>query len=783
MSGPHAVQAIKGCSVSQTIPGQICVHNASCDVDPPPSSLWGALRPVGVVNAGTDYAIVNNSTNYDGNRLADSRYVAWTSVDIENGWLFASWWGGLEIWDVGSPGAATAPVLQSRVDGWHSAFPNWQAGTTNEIDQIVYLAEAPDGDDTFVTVGGLEWLGFAIIDTTSKTAPVVRYQDHSGKWISGLYAARIGSHTYAFAGDGGTDFGLYVYDLTEARSRNYVGCGENRSAGLNTCPGVYIREITGDGSQYVHGLAAGERQFVVRSAGVGNPKSVAIYDVTTPASPVLVARGYGAGAAGCPPNGCFTAGVAMWATGASQYLGVRRGATLDIIDVTDCLDANGCGQALPAPIKTVTTPAVPESDNWKSLVFSRSGTTPILFLGNHDLCAEGEGAASKEMVLDVTSAAAPVDLTPPTVVSYNFPQPLDNGQFVPPVTLSVGYWSWFYSTYAKGWAFSASRGAKFNGRYLYRASLAIGDIHEWIPAPVAAFDWSPTTIYPGTVVTFSDTSSGDEDSRAWTFPGGSPLTATTAMPAVTFAAPGSKLVQLTATNGGGTSGVSHPIPVIDPNVAITAAATDLAGPTLCQTTTFTASATGQPTIGYAWQILRDTGGGLLPVGGANGSGSPFAWTVPADIAFVGGSYVGRVTASNSSNSVSQDVPFSVLGLPAEITPAATETSPGAWQFHLAHPAALAWSWDFDDDANDTTEDWTPWVSDPQLGPDPTHAYITTGLRSVKVRIRTCLDPPTDFLPTVSVPILVDVTQVYPPVFSDDMESGALAGWDALEPVP
>ncbi len=76
-------------------------------------------------------------------------------------------------------------------------------------------------------------------------------------------------------------------------------------------------------------------------------------------------------------------------------------------------------------------------------------------------------------------------------------------------------------------------------------------------APVANFSATQTTICAGQSVTFTDLSTNVPASWAWTFAGGTPTTATTQYPSVTFSTPGTYAVTLTATNSFGSNTVTQ----------------------------------------------------------------------------------------------------------------------------------------------------------------------------------------------------------------------------------
>ena len=76
--------------------------------------------------------------------------------------------------------------------------------------------------------------------------------------------------------------------------------------------------------------------------------------------------------------------------------------------------------------------------------------------------------------------------------------------------------------------------------------------------PVANFSGSPTTVYPGDTVAFTDLSTNTPTSWSWSFAGGTPATSTTQNPSVVYNTAGTYGVDLTATNAGGSDLESKP---------------------------------------------------------------------------------------------------------------------------------------------------------------------------------------------------------------------------------
>lgn len=695
---------------------------------PVPQALWGELEPV---------RIILDTTRYNGSPRADSNYPLINHVDIENGYLFATYWGGLQIWDARGSNA-TQPVRLSQADGWSGHFAAWIPGNS-EIDQYVYGVDAPEGNDNLVAVVAIEPVGLSIWDTSDKTAPKALYQNTTRNFQQ-VYTATIGGRAYAFGAAFGGDVGVHVYDMTQARS--YNRCVDN-------CPGVYLGKIGNSATTYIHGMQFGNKHFIARSAGIGGrPWAVEIWNVTTPSSPQLVVGGL---------SNVFAGGVALWEHQGNAYLGVRALNRLKVYNVTSCLNS-GC-DSLPALTADLPISSTSDSDYWKPLHFSRSGTTPFLFAGHGDLCHDRPVPIERhtEYLFDMSNPAVPRDITP--------------GLTLPLLGRPVDYWSWYYSDELSGFSFSAPRGGKFNGPYFYRADLAIFDIHKWTggasTAPDANFTWSPSEIYPGDTVAFTDTSSGVVTSRTWTFQDGTPSSSTSSPQNVSFGSSGSKSVQLQATRDGvGSDTETRTVTVLDPSPAISSVTSDAPTPPAalyaCQPVKFTATATGRDPLTYTWKMLNP----VDPAGGqSSGLSSIFDWDgringAPAPP----GDYRAQVmvtgvgTPDTDESAVVRIKAFE--GLPGGgFTITNDSYTNGTVKFHAPTTGVTLWEWDFDDDKDGnplTGEGWEP-MTDPEDGPNPTHSYRTTGSRTVRVRVSNCTTPAA----IESASLSINITQIAP----------------------
>jgi PKD repeat protein len=93
--------------------------------------------------------------------------------------------------------------------------------------------------------------------------------------------------------------------------------------------------------------------------------------------------------------------------------------------------------------------------------------------------------------------------------------------------------------------------------------------------PVAGFTMSDSQVCSGSSVTYTN-SSTYANSYAWSFPGGSPSTSTSANPTVTYSTPGTYSVELTVTNAVGSSTKTSQIEILTaPEASFTASTTTI----------------------------------------------------------------------------------------------------------------------------------------------------------------------------------------------------------------
>ena len=128
-----------------------------------------------------------------------------------------------------------------------------------------------------------------------------------------------------------------------------------------------------------------------------------------------------------------------------------------------------------------------------------------------------------------------------------------------------------------------------------------------LPVPVADFTATPTTVYAGETVSFTDLSTNNPTSWNWSFSGGTPTSSTTQNPQVVYNSPGTYNVSLTVSNAFGTDTKTKikyitvldlPVPVADFTATPT---TVYAG----ETVSFTDLSTNNPTS-WNWSFSGGT---------------------------------------------------------------------------------------------------------------------------------------------------------------------------------
>lgn len=696
---------------------------------PAPSTLWsqGQLQPAdtGALPRERDTTDFNEvTTNYGARNW-------FYGVDIQNGYILMGLSHGIGIWDARTDPANPALVAAKRYPAG-AGFPYLPAGEQSKI--VFGGISAPD--DSVAAIVGYSGSGILVFDLSDKTKPRPVYQNID-KTSESVYTAKINGTRYAFMA-APTPGGLYVYNLDKALTFN--GCLEDNASAGN-CPGVLVTKVqtTATAASFVHGAG---NYVVVSFGGTGGFQ---VFDMSDPLHPVSKLIGL---------RSQPVQGVAMWNQGSSYYLGARQGATLTnrqpttaIYDISCITGANGC-TGLGSPLSNTNTDT---QSGGEYLTFSRAGSTPFLYVGGDAYCIGADGL-QHEWLFDVSNPSSPNDVTPTQTSQVTAPY---NGVSV---TRTIDYWAYYYRPNPTGFNLVAPRAGKFNGNYFYRAARSIFDIHKLtrdVP-PSANFTSTPSEIYPGTPVTFTDTSTGSPTNWQWTFGGGAPATSTAQSPLVTFATEGSKSVSLTASNSQGPSSVTKSIVVLSPAPQIAGITVSPANPLVCQPVTLTATGvTGQPTLGYNWTLNG------APVAGA--TTPTFNWSTTG---LQSGLYTAAITVTNGAGTATKNVSVNLGALQtlaftgANGAPTNDPFTAGTVKFHAGGQGATEWNWDFGDG-----QGFRGWTSDPVTGPDPTVSYTATGAKAVKVKIRNCVQGGEGI---TSAALTVNITQTTP--LSADFEA-------------
>lgn len=712
----------------------VCGNLTGAEQDECRDTLWGQLVPVdqGRLPAERD------DTRYAGSDVTDHDFPIWQSVDIEEGFLFAAYWYGVEIWDVRGDNAVD-PQLLSFFDGKDDRAPVWPP--PDEDSERVAEADAPRGNSDILAVAVDFPAGLLVLDTSAKTSkPSLLYQDHSWMGIPSVYTAEIGDRIWAFGALAQGGQGIGLWDLTPTTLPGYSPCHENSSESIQ-CQGIRRGFVeSGSKYQYIDGTPSpnGQRHFLAGSGYLGD---VRIWDVTDPLAPVELVAGL---------DGAANNGVALWEDGGRYYLAVEEFLQLDIFDVTPCM-SGGCN-SLPQAMSTF-----PTQINTSYVTYSESEDgTPFLFVGSSDACS---GGRQREWLLNVSDPEAPKDITPDGILQ------IDDGLGG---TADIDYWGWYYSSNPDPAGFSrvAPKRGKFSGDYFYRAAGSILDIHQWatseptinIQGPAEAFSGDAVAL---TAETFQCTPTAD--GWSWNVDGGVINgSATGSSISVTWSTQGQKLV--TATNPGcsGAEG-AHSITVEEAAARVGSVSAAPNPALVCQKVDFTASdIEGRNPVLKSWEV-RDAQDMVVATGG---DVNPLVFDTETAGA---GSYTATVTVENTdgqdtatSPQVTVDpLPALMLtgdGLPS-CDPSGFCSDPpnppigGTVAFDISDEdqGATEWRWDFGEG-----DGFGPWISDPNEGPTPTHTYGSTGSFQVRVEARNCQEGP-----VTSGTITVQIDQLQP----------------------
>jgi len=580
---PAALAAAALLSILAAVPASAACDRSGCGfascatpATPVPEARWGELQPAdaafslctpsGPVSCRDSTAFNEVTTQY--------RVFPWfMGVAAENGFVFAGLAHGVEILDARAhPGN---PTFLGRLG--FTSFPVW---TNNpEIKWPLQDVATAPGSDNLAVLAGEGGVGLAVVDAGDKASPRIAYQSFM-KDGEEVYAANLGGRQVAFlaASTGSPAGGLFAYDLGLALASG--GCSEPTPSADSpaSCPGVYLGKI-GPRTSVLY--VGGTGRWVVDSSGTA--RGLEIWDVQNPAAPALKLAALG-------DRSVY--GVAMWQAAGKVYLATRaeyydaglgRSINQALIYDVSCVAATCAG--LPAPLAAL------ELGNGGTpnffVTFSQSGATPFLYFGSDDRC---QGGGQREWLFDVSSPAAPRDVTP------------------------TGYWDWYYRGNPTGFNDVMPRRGKFVGDFFYRAALSILDIHQWNPSGTASpyiFVSGDNAGEAGQLLSFSATAgrcTPNPSGWSWSAPGGTIAgSAVGSSIAVSWPTPG--LYTVTASNsacGGAQNGRSVTVTASGPVSASFTISPQ--NPLPGALVTFDASASSGGPTSYAW-TFGDGGGG------------------------------------------------------------------------------------------------------------------------------------------------------------------------------
>jgi PKD repeat protein len=664
-------------SPAKPVPGPEAGSNARWDSGSP-------LQPA---------AILGDSTRFAGHSdPARGEVLMYHAVDAEEGILFAATGQGITVHDVrnGPPASGASTYLYGWLTGGH--FPGWEH--VGDSDWFVKHVDAPEGNSDVVALT-MDAQGFAVINSTNPAAAFVAY--HSKFPTNQVYAARVGGTDWAYAFDSTGKVVRFSMTAAQAFTKTCL------DVPIGACAGVHKGLVTPMNTD-TWVTMGGTGTFLATGKWLVGGK-VKIWNLADPANPSLALQ-----------INAPAVGVAMWKSGSSYYLARLDGSgkKLAIHDVS-CIAGGGTCSSAPEVWSTTLTAPKP----LQIVTASHDGGKSYIYVGSDDY---GSCVPQREYIFDVTSPGSPLELTPKNHGS--------------------GYWGWYYQDCDTGFSLVGTRAAVVSGGHLYRAANSILDAHKIGQAgpPVANFSWTPLTdIYPGTVVQFTDQSSGAPDSWTWSFQDGSPAASANKNPVVSFTTMGEKQITLgvsSSKNGPGAAVPPKKLTVLNPKPTVGGAAASQQQALQCQAVTLTGTGiSGKPNLSYSWSFQ---GPGTI----AGGTTNPFTMTTTSST--VPGLYTATLTVSNTDGSDSKSVNVTINPVQAITATGFTPTNDaflaGTVKFHIDVPNATEWSWDFDDDMNPATSNFGPWITDEALGENPVHSYSQKGIHQVRVKVRNCVTP-------------------------------------------
>ena len=382
----------------------------------------------------------------------------------------------LQIWNIANPNSPALVANRSLLLGSSSLLGGGlNVGSVDgHAFEVFHSVRTPPDDPNVAVIASERGIGTAIYDTSTKSNPVLLYQDHSG---SGVVKEKSAFEVEVLRGGDGRDYAfvagnlqgaaLRVYDVTRARTLTSPCLESRKEPGFSVadepnglCSGVHVGSIA-LGSNIVGNGVSGVGDFVALSRrklnGLGGgERGFAVYDVSNPASPVLRLSEIPSTRVG---------GVAMWSQGGSYYVAVHTSGDGRIYDVS-CVLGGSCPQGA----DLVWSQAMSSSSGGRVTVSHSSGTPFLYFAANAESCSVPDQG---EWLFEVTDPSSPRDVTPQETISV--------------LGDPTGYWSWYTPEGLQGFNKLIGRQGRFHGTHFFRAARSVVDSHRWVgtAGPVA----------------------------------------------------------------------------------------------------------------------------------------------------------------------------------------------------------------------------------------------------------------------------------------------------------
>lgn len=394
-----------------------------------PQPNWGELRPadVGQLPAERDQTAFDEfccggwfkAHLFQGAAVAGSRLLVAENL-------------GVSSWDLTQP---SKPKFIGRFSyGAATGFAKYPSDPHALTHPVRQLSALNDSAEVAALACDGAPIGFVLVQTAA--VPWVLYQDSGdGKFSTSAYLGRTGGVRTAFFARGSLPMRAYSVEAALAQTSR---CVEDAPLSVK-CGKVFIGEgfsatysnpVSGKPSirfpRHVDGT--GDTILTVSDFGAD------LWNASEPDQPLKLGgiSGLGYGSAGT-----------IWESGGATFAALANGTGIDVFDVSNGSFAKKV-VSIPTPFAVGVLQASRATN--ANLVYAAEAVAGQLSTG-----------ASHEAVYDMTSPAAPREVTPPPVAG-------------------VSYWGHYYK-YGR----VSPRTAVFGGSHLYRAAFGILDVHVWTP--------------------------------------------------------------------------------------------------------------------------------------------------------------------------------------------------------------------------------------------------------------------------------------------------------------